>query len=356
MKEEVTTSFGFVFGYYHSETIDYLLEVLSEVYAQPAFVIYNLTNDWYNNLEIYEKKYKNVKIITGEDCQNALMNETHSYIFLVSMNYNVQLLFGNKYKSKIIAMVHSEQEIQQCKNFGFRYFSLTPLLSENNYTLPIVRNIQATNRSISISNVKLGEKEINDEAGYIKRNNLTPILMIGNTFHENKNLSLLSEIVNTNRIYLIVCTKYFTDELKRFANDHYGYVNVGINLSTSQIKVYTEKLSIEHLLFCPKKDSTFYKSQFSGNIAFALNNGYKLILPKRIAKIYDLNNSHVITYDDTITTQTNTTQTNTTQTNTTAQAITTNVLNKKLSEKEIQNYRNLQFNRNKLVLGTFISK
>ena len=185
IKEPLTKTslyIGFLQEDFHSEVLDFLLELCSTVYPNATLILYN-DMDRYNNKELLKENYKNLVI---KDLSYFIPDLTSGgvyKIFVISYDNVIHLNMLEKYKKDLVFIAHSPKHIKSYDTLNMKYFSLTPLLSEN-YMLPIVNkncNIQIENNNIPNYLPLLKSMSIN--------NNLKIIIMVGYFFENNKNIS-----------------------------------------------------------------------------------------------------------------------------------------------------------------------
>ena len=277
---------GFLQEDFHSEVLSFLLELINFKHPNKKMIIYNHI-DRYNNICIYENQYKNLQRRDLQSFLPDLNNNVCEYIFVISYDNVINFLMLLNYTNNLIFIAHSSKHIDTFKKFNVNFFSLTNLLS-NRFMLPISK--------VKI-NVDVNNFTITENMETIKYNNLEKIIMVGSFFENNKDLKLLSELLNTQKYNIILYTTEISDELKDFVDKYPKHFFVGLNISTSEVLYHIKQLDVKYLLFCPNNQSNFYTSSWSGCIQFALEYDIHLILPKLLANIYGINNHALITYE-----------------------------------------------------------
>jgi hypothetical protein len=271
---------GIIYEDYHSEVIDFLIELI-ENELNGNIIIYN-KRDSYNNLELYLKKYRKVSKRKIKDFERDLNKGVCDKIIVITYTNLYSLEYWEKYKDKTIFIAHDSEQKKRLEEYGYEYFTLTHLLSENErYMLPITKK---ENRLINASEYK--ENQVG---------NLIPILIIGHLMDTNRDTLLIKELLRSNKVYFFIFIPMETDvisELKKINNNFY----YEIKSETNKIEDMITRHKIRYLLFAPLENSNYYKSQWSGSIAFGINRNMTLIIPKEIDEIYDLK-SVAITYN-----------------------------------------------------------
>lgn len=333
-------SFGILVNQYHSEVLDYIIELLNDIYINPEIVIYNLyeTIDWYKNIDFYIKKYENIKLDNFNLFINRFVNNEHYRIFVPTLDdprfrLNIFLL----YKQYFIFITHTQTQIDICNNYGLNYFSLAYIVSKDKikYMMPLIKNTKLE-ISYVFDNKELYDLELlNDK---LKKESLTPLLMVGLFTNKNKNINYIENLLKTKKIYIIVCTTNVSVELHEMIDKYPSYFTYCMRLSNLQIRYMTEKLNIKYLLFCPKIDSSFYYNLYSGSIAFAFNNNYILVLPENIATKYNFMENCIISYKE----------------NENVKELLKLLEYNEISFNSIQKYRNTVFKRNKILMKLYL--
>ena len=170
------------------------------------------------------------------------------------------------------------------------YIVLSQLLAKKidekwKYMLPICKNSKIEN---NYTNIIYTKEAIERGKLYIKKNNLKPMLMIGHFLENNKDLDLIKQFLLSNKIFLFFFVQNLTPELNQKILPYSRNTFCGIRFSTKMIEKFIEDYNIDYLLFAPPKDSKFFKSQWSGSIAFGLNRNMTIIMPNKLAIEYEL--------------------------------------------------------------------
>jgi hypothetical protein len=287
---------GFLQEDFHSEVLDFLFELCSNIYPNRQLVLYNY-KDRYDNKKIYLQKYKNLITKNLNHFIPDLISKKFHKTFIISYDNIFHLKFFENYKDQLVFMAHSKKHINSYEELNIKYFSLTPLLHEKNYMLPIVNKMYDNpTKLISGEIIEKFNNNLNSLKNKSINDNLKIIMTVGYFLENNKNLKLIDELLNTERFMLIVFTPELTNELQNFINKHPKYVFSAIGLSTELLKYSISYLNINHILFTPPFDSHFFKESWSGTLAFGFDNNLKVIMPEEIVKIYNLKNDHVIPY------------------------------------------------------------
>lgn len=286
---------GFLQEDFHSEVLDFLLELASKNYPNVPLILYN-NNDIYNNKDLYKLKYPNLAVKELRYFIPDLANDFFYKCFVISYDNIINLTFLINYKSKLIFVAHSPKHINLFNQYNFDAFSLTSLLSDK-YMLPILQEcnpkIDDTNRLIK----QLDTQILEDMKKRAELEDLTIIITVGYFQNDNKDLNLIHNLLNSKKILLLSFVPQVSEELNNLANKNIGYIFVACNLSTSEVQYCINYLNIKYLLFTPCQESKFYKDSWSGSVAFAINNNLNLIMPKMLSDYYHITSPNMITYD-----------------------------------------------------------
>ena len=287
---------GFLQEDFHSEVLDFLCELVTNIYPNRQLNLYN-DKDKYNNKDIYKEKYRNFNIKRLEDFIPDMTNKTCEKIIVVSYDNIFHLRLLQPYTDHLIFIAHSDKHVYSFKELNMNYFTLTSLLSKENFMLPILKT---SKKYIPEKfEMKPGNKQsILELKSVAHTKNLTIIMTVGYFLTDNKNFTLIRNLLKTRKILLLVYTPELSNELYNLILEFPDNVFTGIDLNTSEIKLNIEMINIKYLLFAPPNDSLFYKSSWSGSIAFAFDNDLHIIMPTELADLYNLNNGGVVVYDD----------------------------------------------------------
>lgn len=281
---------GFLQEHFHSEVLDFLFELFSNLNSDQELILYNDV-DKYDNKSNYLKKYKKLCVKSLDYFLPDLMNKHCEKTIIVSYDNIIHLNLLSTYKNELLFVSHSKKHVIELETLGLNYFSLTPLLSKI-HMLPIVKNIYNTNNKpdFNILNADI----LNDIKS--KKSKFEIILMIGYFLKNNKNIELVRQLVLSNNVILIIFIPEVTIEVKSLINEFPDKIFAAVNLPSEQIQYNIEFLKVKYILFSPSKDSVFYKESWSGSIAFGFNNNLCLIMPESLANMYNINNNALITY------------------------------------------------------------
>jgi len=328
---------GFLQEDFHSEVLDFLLELCSNIYPNATLILYN-DIDRYNNKELLIENYKNLVI---KDLSYFIPDLTSREIyktFVISYDNIIHLNMLEKYKKDLVFIAHSPKHIKSYNLLGMNYFSLTPLLSKD-YMLPIVNknyNMQIENSNIENYLKLLKMTSVN--------NNLKIIITVGYFFDNNKNIKLIENLLNKGRFILVVFAPEISIELNKMITKYPKYVFTAIALKTKEIRYAINYLDINHLLFCPPDDSNYVKNSWSGTLAFGLDNNLHIVIPEKIAEIYNLKNDHILPYKTSI------------SIDDAGEEISDFILHdKKIYNESLTLWKNNNFNRNRNVITTLLS-
>ena len=284
-------SVGFIQNDYHTEVLDFLFEILHDY----NIVLYN-DFDKYNNVEIYKKKYKNLVVAGTGSFLKDLVNRVHVKIIIVTCSLTIDTRLLKEYINDVIYITHSNgDKTKLLKSVpDARYFGLTHLLSEN-YMLPLLKHDNNNILSLSRYSEPTLADTIKKMKAYLKSTGFIPLASVGLFLKNNKDISVLEELFNKGYC-LTVFSEGLTTDLQNFMTKYPNKVSLICKLSTSDIVLMINELNAM-LILIPPKDSDFYKSQWSGSMAFGMNNDLKLCLSYDLAKIYNLQD-YYSTYDE----------------------------------------------------------
>ena len=333
---------GFLFNTFHSEVLDFLLELATD--QGHELIVYNDTDN-YDNMSIYEKKYKFTKKRTN-DFLHDTVNGNYDKVIVITHSNLFSLSLIEKYNERFIFIAHSEKDMKQLEEKNYKYITLTQLLSlkgDNkqfnknlNWMLPITKT---TTEDKNYDYDSTRDLEDNDtylkRQVYIRQNNLKPIMMIGHFMYNNKNIEIIKKLLKTETVYLFIFAPEINEclyELKELSN----YVFCGIRWKSREIEKMIVKYDIKNMLFAPSEDSPFWKSQWSGTLCYALSRNLNLIMPHKIAENYKLENI-MTTYSS------------------------ENDINENFTKQihykgeEIQRYRNMNYERNEKIMTMILN-
>lgn len=263
---------GFLAEDFHTEVLDYLFELHNS--SEFDLILYN-TNDRYNNLEIYKLKYPNIKI---KDVSYFILDLTSGLFdkaYMVSYDNVIVPEMLKLYKSKLIFIAHHQRHIQLFSFLNMDFITLTPGLfidkKNINYTLPIIKG--------SDTNFILNQTD--------KKDNDINIALIGAFTRYNKNLETINHLINHNiKLHVFTCNKdVFLDEISTAYPSNFILYKAK---TTNEILKTIKENNIQFIGLFPNHDSNFFKNQWSGSIAFAYNHNIPIILPEKIAELYNL--------------------------------------------------------------------
>lgn len=281
---------GFVQEDFHSEVLDFLFEMMFTLNPNRQMILYN-NFDRYNNKSTFLKKYPSLVNYGLSRLIPDVVDNLCEKIIIISYDNIFNISLFKEYIHNFIFIAHSEQHVNVCNMLNLKYFSLTPLLS-NNYMIPFLHN----NNCNLITEIERPDfPYLNIFKERRKNEDLDFIITVGQFLKTNKNIELLDDIMSSKTIILLIYTKLVTPELALFANRYQDYVYVLKNIENSVIVSHIQYLDIKYILFAPPNESEFFKSSWSGTISFAFDNDLNLIMPKQIADKYEFKND-VISY------------------------------------------------------------
>ena len=241
---------GFLQEDFHSEVLDFLCELVTNIYPNRQLNLYN-DKDKYNNKDIYKEKYRNFNIKRLEDFIPDMTNKTCEKIIVVSYDNIFHLRLLQPYTDHLIFIAHSDKHVYSFKELNMNYFTLTSLLSKENFMLPILKT---SKKYIPEKfEMKPGNKQsILELKSVAHTKNLTIIMTVGYFLTDNKNFTLIRNLLKTRKILLLVYTPELSNELYNLILEFPDNVFTGIDLNTSEIKLNIEMINIKYLLLSSK--------------------------------------------------------------------------------------------------------
>ena len=102
---------GFLQEDFHSEVLDFLLELITSREPTRQIILYN-RHDRYNNKDIYKQKYLNFTVRSLNNYIHDMVNNVCEKIIVVSYDniFHIDLL--EPYKDRLIFIAHSQDHIQ----------------------------------------------------------------------------------------------------------------------------------------------------------------------------------------------------------------------------------------------------
>lgn len=280
---------------FHSEVLDFLLELVSKNYPNTQLIWYNNV-DRYDNISLYKIKYPNLIVKSLDEFIPNLVDDVFHKCFIISYDNIINVNFLLKYVSKFIFIAHSPKHVELFNRLNLTYFSLTPLLS-NNFMLPILHECNPkqtiSNRLTNQVNIEI----LDQMKKQTTEQNLIIVVTVGHFQNDNKDLNLINNLLSSKRILLLSFVPQISPELQSLSEKNIGYIFVACNLSTSEIQFTINYLNIKYILFIPSFESKFYKESWSGSIAFAFDNDLNLIMPKMLSDYYNITSPTMITYE-----------------------------------------------------------
>ena len=275
---------GIVQESFHSEVLDYLIEMMHD--KKYDVTLYN-DIDLYNNKFNYIRKYNNdsnkmkfeVKSLS-KLILDVTQDVCEKYIIVSYDNIFHLEIFG-EFRDKFIFMAHSKDHIDTFKKKQLNHFSLTELLSNKDYTLPLIKTPNTK------AEIDLGKNDsIHHIEETLKTNNYIPIMTLGHFLEDNKDISFIKDLLKTNKVGIVIFTPVITEIIAKLIAEYKNQIFLANGLSTVEILYTIDQLKIEFLLFPPHPDSQFFKNSWSGSMAFAFDNDLTLILPETLSSVY----------------------------------------------------------------------
>jgi len=282
---------GFVQESYHTEVLDFLFELFQTQYD---LVWYNST-DVYDNKSTYIEKFgKSLVIKPLSDIIQDTLDEIHVKMIFVTYDnlFNIEVIRNFK---NVLFIAHSNEHVKYFDEFNIEYIPLTPLLCKTkckDYLIPFIQKTELmTTKPKYIEDDKI-EEIINK----MEQDKLIPLSIVGSFKWNNKNIPFIKLLLECKRFVMFIFTSEFDNNILDELTS-YGNVCICRNMKTTDIQYYINKFKITSMLFAPPMNSCFYNSQWSGSLAFAINTNMRLIVPDKIAEIYNWTNTNaIITY------------------------------------------------------------
>ena len=289
---------GFLQEDFHSEVLDFLLELITSREPTRQIILYN-RHDRYNNKDIYKQKYLNFTVRSLNNYIHDMVNNVCEKIIVVSYDniFHIDLL--EPYKDRLIFIAHSQDHIQLFNYLNMESFALTNLVSRN-YMIPFVKDISFKIKDKIKDKVNINKQEMQEVLNFIKQRkdqeNLDIITIVGNFLENNKDIELLDHLASSKQFIILIYAPEITDSLHKYITRHQQFAYAALRIPTEEIQSNMKFLDSKYILFSPPKESKCYTSSWSGSIAFAFDNDFHLIMPKLIVDYYCLNKGSVISY------------------------------------------------------------
>jgi len=286
---------GFLQEDFHSEVLDFLLELITNREPTRQIILYN-RHDRYNNKDTYKQKYLNFTVRGLNNYIHDMVNNVCEKIIVVSYDniFHIDLL--EPYKDRLIFIAHSQDHVKLFNYLNMESFALTNLVSRN-YMIPFVKDI-----SFKIKD-KVNKDKVNKDdhiqkmLNFIKQRkaqeNLDIITIVGNFLENNKDIELLDHLASSKQFIILIYAPEMSELLHTYITRHNQFAYAALRISTDEIQSNMGFLDSKYILFSPPKESKCYTSSWSGSIAFAFDNDFHLIMPKLIADYYCLNKGHL---------------------------------------------------------------
>lgn len=290
---------GIVYEDFHSEVVEFILEIL-QFELDTNIVIYN-DKDKYDNIDIYQQKYNRIQRRSLGYFIKDLNNEVCDKYIVISYTNLVNLGILSEFKERLIFIGHDSNQVEQLKSHRMNHIVLSKLLSNKldeqwKFMLPICKNSKIENNYSDLKSVET-EEQFKKRNTFIKENNLKTMVMVGHFLINNKDLELIEKMLMTKKVFIFIFAPALTKEIQETMKAYGKYILCGVGFSTKTIEKIIEDYKINHLLFAPPKDSNFFKTQWSGSIAFGINRNMTVIMPDELADNYMLKDC-VITYKE----------------------------------------------------------
>lgn len=312
---------GFLAFEFHSEVIEYLLELYEKTKTTETieYIIYN-NGDQYGNIDLYKEKYNNISIKCSSEFIPDMTNDIVDKIYVISYSNIMHPILLEKYAKKLIFIAHSQKDIHYLQKFS--HLTLTSGLCKHpsfNYTLPICKNTQLQ---------ELNTTHVNNFSD-------VNIFIIGLFLENNKNQELITYLLK-NKANLHIFSTIPTHLLNTYSQEYKDKDNLHIyyEKTTKEIVEIVNSHKNSFIGFFPKQDSSFFSNQWSGSIAFSYNNNIPIIVPEEITKLHQLKGN--VSYNNT---------------DDILENIVKYINNKDQNILEYNKFKNDIFERNKLILS-----
>jgi len=311
---------GFLQEDFHSEVLDFLLELITNREPTRQIILYN-RHDRYNNKDTYKQKYLNFTVRGLNNYIHDMVNNVCEKIIVVSYDniFHIDLL--EPYKDRLIFIAHSQDHVKLFNYLNMESFALTNLVSRN-YMIPFVKDISFKIKD-KVNKDKVNKDKVNKDhvnkdhvnkdhvnkdkvnkddhiqkmLNFIKQRkaqeNLDIITIVGNFLENNKDTEILDHLASSKQFIILIYAPEMSELLNSYITRHNQFAYAALRISTKEIQSNMEFLDSKYILFSPPKESKCYISSWSGSIAFAFDNDFHLIMPKLIADYYCLNKGHL---------------------------------------------------------------
>jgi FkbM family methyltransferase len=282
---------GFVFESYHSEVLEFLLDIYHRQY-NASLIVYNNT-DSYGNIAEYKELYPGSLVVKplSELVPDIVQNYCEKFVLLTFENLFLPSLLVN-YKDKLLFITHNQKQLSMVKSCGFDYFALTPAVCNTNWMLPLTLKTSST---VALPYTPT-QKEL-EALRILKESSpkdLTPVMTIGHFREDNKDLKVIEQLLESKKIMLFVFTKNISKCLQDLAKKHPKHLVCFLNHSTSAVRYFMKEFDIKHVLYAPPQP--FPDQVWSGTLAFAFTNNLVLVMPEYFKELYKMHTPNVLGY------------------------------------------------------------
>lgn len=260
---ESLKTIGFVVNQYHTELLDYLIEIY--IYLGCKVIIYNI-EDNYNNLPFLFVKYSpNILIKNINDFINDIC---FKYIILTDLEYIYDKFKDTYYNDSIIYVPHIPKQLELIKeNPQNNYFGISKCIS-NECAFPVV----------------------NIKNNYINFQDTINVIKIG---WVNTSLETYKTLLQSKKIKLHIFTGQPTDHIISLLEEYGDYVDVFYQKKSEFIYSYINNYKIKFVLYCQNNTDLW-----SGSISFALDNNLILLTTQNVIDCYKIPNDYCISYEN----------------------------------------------------------
>ena len=292
-----TISIGFILDQYHTELLDFLFEI----YIDFNIILY-IDNDNYNNIPLLKQKHKFSifpisKIGSSPICIKYIVLSHTTFFFNTFSKIN---------HKNIIYLIHTLPELNLCKKYS--HFVVSKVVDEiGNYVIPIAKK--------TISNISFQDTQ-----------NLN-VIKIG---WVTGDISMYTTILNSTQIKLHIFTTSDTPLLIELKQKYGNQLVVHYAKSSDFINTYINNNKIKFVFYNPPNIDLW-----SGSIAFALNNNLILLTNKNVIDLYKIPYDNYICCHNADFIQ--------------------QMLNKKLKNDSLIEYKNEIFNTNSRIFKSLIT-
>lgn len=295
---------GLVCDKFHTELLETFIEIYT--YNSMDIILYNNTCN-YGNVDRILKKYTTITRKSTEGLICDILGLKCDLFVIITYDTLTNLLNSNvpyallKMHENILYIAHTIEQRNLFDYYQMRYICLCGMLATTkycNWILPIKKSQIIVHTSNNLNT----QKCILDLCNIIRTHGKTckVLISIGHFLDNNRDIALISNLLNNGNVILIVFSTYVSETLYKLSKNS---VFTCIGLSDDDIITIVSGINnefpyITSVLYAPPKNSVFMTSQWSGTLSFAIDNDIPIILPNVLFKEYKLYNTpNVIKYN-----------------------------------------------------------